>query len=579
MSNIATAAVVPPHTIRPTCSLNGLWDFAFLGPIDLNGFVPSITKYTEKAWVPSAFDALPAHAGKRGAAVYRTCVKVPPGRPARIEFGAVSLWTRVFVDGMLRREHACGYAPFLVELPPARVAEREVVVLVDNRFDFERVPMHEEYFDFYQYGGILREAVLHVLPADGPFLDAVHVFPDAETYREGGLSLHLHLGGDVAKTVSLSIQFDDGDVEHCKDVPVSDGCAKLARRVPQPRVWSPATPALHVVRITLDGPDGRVVSDDLTVCFGLRRIEARSGKLWLNDAPLRLRGYNRHEWHPSGGPCTSALQMIADLQLLRDLGCNFVRGSHYPQDQRFLDLCDQFGLLVWEENLGWGQRERTFASEKFRHDHDESLRAMIRVSANHPSVIIWGFLNEAGTDEAYVRPEFERTVATLRRLDPTRLISYASMFALTDRHFDLVDVISLNLYPGWYGCEGVAAPLDLIAPHLRRCFEQLDAAGWREKPVLVSEIGAEALYGWRDVHQDFFTEEYQAEYLRRACVEALGNPRCSGIALWHFSDVRTYGGGWSMKRPRTFNNKGTLDEYRRPKLAYAAVQAALRDAP
>jgi len=203
---------------------------------------------------------------------------------------------------------------------------------------------------------------------------------------------------------------------------------------------------------------------------------------------------------------------------------------------------------------------------------------MVRASANHPSVIIWGFLNEAGTDAEYVRPVFEATVALLRALDPTRLISYASMFARTDRYFDLVDLIGLNVYPGWYGCEGAEAPLELIAPFLRQCFEHLDAAGLAEKPVVISEIGAEGLYGWRDAHHDFFTEEYQAEYLRRACVEALSHPRCSGIALWHFSDVRTYGGGWSLKRPRTFNNKGTLDEYRRPKAAYAAVRKVFRSA-
>jgi beta-glucuronidase len=265
--------------------------------------------------------------------------------------------------------------------------------------------------------------------------------------------------------------------------------------------------------------------------------------------------------------------MIADLQLLRDLGCNFIRGSHYPQDQRFLNLCDEFGFLVWEENLGWGQREKTFASEKFRSDHDTSLRAMVRASYNHPSVIIWGFLNEAGTDAAYVRPAFEQTVATLRALDPTRLISYASMFAFTDRCFDLVDLIALNLYPGWYGCEGAEAPLELIGPHLQKCIEHIDTAGFGDKPAIVSEIGAEGLYGWHDAHDGFFTEEYQAAYLRRTCQAVLENPRWSGIALWHFSDVRTYGGGWSLKRPRAFNNKGTLDEYRRPKAAYKTVKA------
>ncbi|HVU25691.1 MAG TPA: glycoside hydrolase family 2 TIM barrel-domain containing protein [Opitutus sp.] len=562
------------HETRPVTLLNGLWDFAFLGPIDVDAFVPADARLEEKQPVPSAFDALPAHAGRRGAAVYRRRFPVPAGRPARIEFGAVSLWTRVFVDGVPQREHACGYAPFAVEVPPAAAAERELVVLVDNRFDFDRVPKHEEYFDFYQYGGILRDVALHVLPAGGPFLDHVRVAPAAD-YRGGGVEVTIELGGAAAGAFAVTTRFDDAGPQRHENPRVESGRIVLALRVPAPRLWSPETPALHTLRVGLEMAPGAPV-DDAIVRFGLRRIEAGAGGLRLNGAPLKLRGYNRHEWHPNFGPCTPVLQMAADLQLLRDLGCNFIRGAHYPQDQHFLDLCDELGFLVWEENLGWGQREKTFASEKFRRDHRTALRAMVRASVNHPSVIVWGFLNEAGTDAGYVRPVIEETVATLRALDPTRLVSYASMFALTDRHFDLVDLIALNLYPGWYGCEGVGAPLELIAPAIRETLARIDAAGFGDKPVIISEIGAEALYGWRDAHGDFFTEAYQAEYLRRACVEALANPRCSGIALWQFSDVRTYGGGWSLKRPRTYNNKGSFDEYRRPKAACAAVREVFR---
>lgn len=565
------------HTLRSVVNLNGLWDFTFLGEIDVATFRPGTGPMSCRFPVPSAFDALPSHVGLRGAAVYRTRFQVPEGHPAQIKFGAVSIWSRVFVDGECVHENACGFAPFTVAVAASAQIERELVVLVDNRFDFERVPMHEEFFDFYQYGGILRGVALHILPQAAPYVELLQVTPGAG-YARGEIVVTVELGGWLSSRVTLTAAIDDDRItrhEHCA---LSEGRVTLRLSVPDPRVWSPESPQLHTLRIALVAPDGGEACDDAIVRFGLRRIEARDGALWLNGARLILRGYNRHEWHPNYGPCTSELQMVADLQLLRDLGCNFVRGSHYHQDQRFLDLCDELGFLVWEENLGWGQREKTFASEKFHRDHAIALRAMVRMSCNHPSVIIWGFLNEAGTDGDYVRPVLEETVRTLRALDPSRPVSYATMFALTDRHLDLVDIIALNLYPGWYGCEGASSPLDLIAPVMRDCFAHLDRSGLADKPVLISEIGAEALYGWRDGHHDFFTEEYQAEYLRRACVEALKNPRCSGIALWHFSDVRTYGRGWSLKRPRTFNNKGTLDEYRRPKAAYAVVREVFRAA-
>ena len=557
------------HKTRPYFSLNGLWDFAFLGALETESFSPANLGPLGKMPVPSAFDALPGHAGQRGAAVYRTCFTVPPGQAARIEFGAVSMWTRIFINGEFHREHACGYVPFVVDVPASPRSSHELVVLVDNRFDFNRVPMHEEYFDFYQYGGILRDVTLCVLPGKAAFIEAVQVTPTSE-FRDGGVEIAVKLGGVIEPNLTLATQFDDGtELLHA----ITADHVTLALKVPAPRIWSPATPQLHRLRVTLRDLDSKQEYDDFNVRFGLRRIEAHDGALWLNGEKLRLRGYNRHEWHPNFGPCTPVLQMVADLQLLRDLGCNFVRGSHYPQDQRFLDLCDELGMLVWEENLGWGQREATFRSEKFHRDHDAALRAMVGASYNHPSVIIWGFLNEAGTDQDYPRPLLEKTVTTLRELDPSRLLSYASMFALTDRHLDLVDLIALNVYPGWYGCEGVDQPLELVAPFMRECFAHLDTAGFAHKPIIISEIGAEALYGWRDSHHDFYTEEFQAAYLQRACAEALGNTRCSGIALWHFSDVRTYSGGRSLKRPRTFNNKGTLDEYRRPKLAYNTVRA------
>lgn len=554
-----------------TSSLSVFWDFAFLGKIALETFTPASSAAWELAPVPSAFDASPGHAGKRGAAAYRTRFSVPVGRAARLEFGAVSMWCRVFVDGVALKDHACGYAPFTVEVPAsAAKAERELVVLVDNRYDFDRVPMHEEYFDFYQYGGIIRPVALRVLPAEGGFIDHVQTLV-GEGYREGKITVKVWLGG-VGERVALSTRIDDEPARAHAPVAVVDGVATLELIAANKRIWSPDTPVLHALTVTLRN------GDETTVRFGLRHIEARGGAIWLNGEKIVLKGYNRHEWHPTGGPTTSVLEMFNDVKLLKDLGCNFVRGSHYPQDQRFLDLCDELGLLVWEENLGWGQRAKTFASAKWHADHRETLRAMVRASANHPSVVMWGFLNEAGSDQDYVREAFEESAATLRALDPSRLVTYASMFAMTDKYYHLADVISLNLYPGWYGCEGVENPLELIAPHFRKCFEHIDAAGFADKPVLISEIGAEGIYGWRDAHNDFFTETFQAEYLRTACEAALGDERCGGIALWHFSDVRTYGGGWSLKRPRAFNNKGTLDEYRRPKEAYRAVKACFRKA-
>lgn len=552
---------------RKSAVLNGLWQFLYLGAVEPQDLNSAQLQFDQRTWVPSSFDALPDHAGKRGVAAYRTSFKVPVGTPARLRFGAVSMWSAIYVDDVLLTEHHNGYAPFDVELPVADNEQRSLTVVVDNRYNFERTPMHEEFFDFYQYGGILREVTVEWLPECGYYIDYAHFLPTAD-YRCGEVEVRVGIAGNaLPESVSLTLRFDEGPMVQCNHLPVCDGALRFSVNVPNPRVWSPRDPQLHSVEVGLAGADA------VKTRFGLRHVEARNAKLWLNGEELQIRGYNRHEWHPNFGPCTPVAQMYNDLLLMRDMGCNFVRGCHYPQDQRFLDLCDELGFLVWEENLGWGQKERTFLHSEFPKHHDRSLRNMVKWSANHPSVIIWGFMNEAETQNDFTRPLWEQIISTLRSLDSSRLITWASNHPLDDVNFDLVDFIALNIYPGWYGCAGNPNPLGMIEPFWHQCIQSIDGRGFADKAIIISETGVEGLYGWRDAHNDFFTEAYQAAYLKKVCELATTLPRLSGIALWHFSDARTYSGGYSLGRPRTYNNKGTFDEYRRPKQAYHDVKS------
>jgi beta-glucuronidase len=567
--------MVPLNLFSPQpleSSLNGLWQFIFLGAVSLKIPLENNAHAWESVLVPSAFDASLKYSGKRGLALYRRTIEVPEGQGAELFFGAVSMWSQVYVDGALLSENACGFEPFRISVPKSNQRHRTLTVLVDNRFDFDRTPMHEHYFDFYQHGGIIRDVRLRILPAHGNWIKAIRVTP-LNNYREGEVQVDIDVEGKLAlEAFQLEGVIDKTTTLDCSECSIRKDGFRLKLKVPDPELWSPNSPRLY--EITFSIKEGSRVLDSRSAHFGLRRVEAREGQLWLNGEKLILKGYNRHEWHPNFGPCTPIPQMMADIQILKDLGCNFVRGAHYHQDQNFLNLCDVMGLLVWEENLGWGQREKTFASAKFVADHEKALRSMVTESYNHPSVIMWGFLNEAGTNSEYARPVIETSTALLRQLDPTRLVTFASMFIFTDKYLDLVDVVSVNCYPGWYGCEDHPNPLSLIEPMITKIVESIDARGFGDKPILISEIGAEGLYGWRDPHHDFFTEKYQAEYLQIAIESTLSNPRCCGIALWHFSDVRTYSGGRALNRPRTFNNKGTLDEYRRPKEAYAVVKDA-----
>jgi beta-glucuronidase len=556
----------PHFPSRSVRSLAGVWDFSFLGGMSAADVKISQLKWNDRMAVPAAFDATPRYAGMRGLAAYRMVVDVAPHQRMRLRFDAVSFWCRVFVDGRpCGTDHRCGYTPFHRDFETGATENCEIVVLVDNRFDPASAPLHEIYYDFFQWGGIIREVTLQTLPRQ--FLDDVQV--RVANLSSGEIEIQCMGGDRLDGSFPVEIAID-GQPAVAHNAEFSQGRAWIRTQVPDAKTWSPQSPCLHIL-------DARLGDDWVRVRFGLRTVSVRGTEILLNGEPLRLFGFNRHEAHGQTGPSLSDDLHVHDIHLLKKLGCNFVRGSHYPQDQRFLDLCDESGILVWEEALGWQQKESHFTRESFRRAHDECLREMVSASFNHPSIIFWGFLNEAQTDAPAAVPFLEDAARLVRELDPTRLLTFASNRPHSDLCLHAVDVISLNLYPGWYESEDVEDPSDRILPGLRETISALKSGPFSDKPVFLSEIGVEALPGWHDTMDGFYTEEFQARYLETVLREIRGDPRWAGLAIWHFADARTYRGGRSIRRPRAYNNKGVFDEYRRPKLAASVLGDLLRE--
>ena len=555
----------PAYSLRTVVSLDGLWDFAFPGPGDPRQIALAAVAYTDKMLVPAAFDALPAYAARRGIAVYRTHFRVPAGRRARLQFDGVGMWCAVHVDRQHLAEHSGGYSRFWVEVPAATTEERELVVVVDNQFDNERSPIQLEYYDWYQYGGITRTVQLHMLPS-GPFLDAVAV--ETLQWRTGRVRVRARLGGCTALP-ALSFSVDGVPVKPA-NLTASGDTVTCELQVPDPRPWSPAAPNLHTLTVATP-------QDDTTVRFGLRQVTARACQILINDEPVKLLGFNRHESHPQFGPAQPEGLLLADLQILRRMGCNFIRGSHYPQDQRFLDLCDELGFLVWEEGCAWGQHEEHFVNPRFLSVQMQGLAEMVAASINHPSVILWGFFNEGDTRCAPARAAYTAMADRVRSLDSSRLVTFADMYPEESTVLDLADVLSINMYPGWY-----KGTMDDIVPRIRSVAATMRNKGGADKPYIVSEMGAAAIYGCRDDSHDVrWTEQYQAELLEIAATECVTNPAVNGLAIWQYCDGRTSDRDLrtSLTRARGFNNKGVLDEYRRPKMSAAVVSRIFNAAP
>ncbi len=558
------------HRHRPVRSLHGFWDFVLLGDVDVDQVDSAALTYTDVMPVPGCFDASPRYAGRRGVAAYRTVVPVQPGQPHQLHFGSVQHWSRVLIDHQIVAEQRMGYAPFQATFTP-RHDHATLTVLVDNRFH-QRSELHFPGYDWYQYGGIDREVELHALPAT--WIKQVHVHTLDVAARR--LRAHVQIAGQARPDLPLRITWRDqvlyeGPAQSALELTLPQP-QDQREGIPEARVddrWSPAQPVLHTLHFQLG-------DDDWIERVGLRQVAVRAGQLYLNDQPLQLRGVNYHLSHPETGSSISADTLINDLQLIRDLGCNFIRIAHYPPERRLLDLCDELGLLVWAESLSWGLRREELQDAQVAAAALRSLDALAQMIASHPCVIIAGYFNECGSADPESRALYAAMAQKLRDLCPNQLISYASNKPDTDLFLDLVDVVSLNLYPGWYhdSIETMDAALGKLLDAAR---QRPGAAG---KPIILSEFGGEALAGYRDWHDQRWSERYQARLFAAAWRAAMAGPHpLAGFVVWQFCDVRTSTETRvQMTRPRGFNNKGIVDEHRMPKLAYDTLQSLFRAA-
>lgn len=548
------------HDLRPVTDLRGIWDFTYLGDVDPESVDPAKIRFDDVMAVPGSFDCTPRYAGRRGLVAYRTHVQVTDEAQYRLVVDGLHHWGRVFVNGVKCCDHVGGFTRFSVDVKNLTPGAAEIVILADNRINYERCPLHLGYYDWYHHGGVTRGVELHRLGS--LWIESLRIvtldyakrklqvsFDYATTHAGGEAPLTLYVGGRVVHREMLRVVRMRERVERTVELPDSE-------------LWSPQAPHLHLLH-------ARLGDDDLRERFGIRQVRVEGQQILINDKPQRLLGYNRHEVHPLFGHGSADQCLVQDIQLLKGLNCNFVRGSHYPQDRRFLDLCDEAGLCVWSEAIGWQNTAEHLNDDRFLDAQRVHMDEMVADAFNHPCVILWGLLNEGQSHDEKCRKGYEDLCKHLRGLDSTRPLTFASNHPFDDKCYDLVDVISLNLYPGWYGqeIEEVPAALDKAIGHV-------DAHGQANKPLIISEIGAEGLYGWRDWNEDRWSEQYQARLVETVIKHLfIDRQRACGLSLWLFNDFR------SMERPRPavsrgrgYNNKGVVDEYRRPKLSYDVVK-------
>ncbi len=563
----------PLYPGRNTTNLNGSWQFQFCGNTRLEDVNENTFTPDDVMIVPGTFDTAPRYRCKRGTGLYRKEFFLTKDSPRGVlKVDAAGLRARFSLDGKETGFTNLPYSGVEFETGPLSAGKHVITAAIDNMLDApehagapgDKVKLFLPKYDFYAFGGFYRGITLHQL--DETALDRVQI--RTLCHETGKVALRFLFSGKTEGRLKVRFRFD---TENSYQETETGHGESVECHVPAFRLWTPESPALHTLEVQYG-------TDTLIERFGIRTIRTEKKQILLNSKSIYLKGFNRHESHPETGAATPEAVMLEDLQNLKKLNCNFVRGAHYPQDQRFLDLCDETGFLVWEESLGWGNSPLQMADEEFQDLQEQQTRLMVRNSVNHPSVIFWGFLNEcdSGSQEGY--DLCKRLVHAVRKEDASRLVTFACAYVRNDICSGLMDVISYNIYPGWvWHLPGNVEPADEILPDQKNVIAYFRKNIPEEKPMLVSEMGCCGIYGQHDIAGAQWTEEFQAEYLE-AVINAVSSApeELCGLAIWQFTDSMSFhrkGTGTDIRsKPLGLNLAGVFDPYRRKKLAADKVK-------
>lgn len=548
------------HDVRQITSLDGYWEFAFTAD------ERQTPDWNARIAVPGCWEATLEFARKRGVGWYRRRFDIAQKGNYLLAFEGVANDAIVYIDRKEIAHHYGPHTPFQTPSVHLATGEHELMVRVDNRFGPNNTLLLPV-ADWYCWGGIHRSVSLQRV-ADVR-IESIH----ARTTELDGSNAIVKITAWLMNSTDTDINLDiDLNIEKlwsekvktsipaCESIEIAQ-TVKLRNITP----WSSKTPQLYTLRASCE-------FDDLIERFGVRTVECRGRDILLNGQPITLRGINHHDYHPESGYTSDLLRMKRDLDLIQSMGLNFVRGSHYPKDQLFLDLCDEMGLLVWEEATGWQNSPEEMLTDTFTEQCTQCIKEMVTEHFNHPCIIMWGMLNEFRSEYNELRPVVKRLADTFHQLDLSRPITYATNRLLDnpDKLLDLIDIISPNLYNRWYESfygnysNDPAEYLDLYT-------KSLDEQGLGEKPIIIGEFGAGALVGNHCLARTHWSEEGQVDILLEAIHAYEANPRVSGYAIWMFADTAT-GELKVHNRPGGHNCKGIVDRYRNPKMAYYAIK-------
>ena len=551
------------HAKRETQCLDGAWKFAVdREKIGIERGWQIALPTSETVIVPSCWNCQLGLLDYEGVCWYQRDLYTEGGT-LRLVFGAVMTEAWVYLDGSEVGYHYGGFCEFDVILRDVSAGKHTLTLRVDNSFDAHSIP--QPVVDWYHFGGITRSVYLErlcgVCILENRFEYELSEGLDSADARFA-FELYNSSAERITDTVTAAVAGHEFSVTVTLEAGARIEVLTEKQTVASPELWQPDAARLYHVSISTS-------TDDLFDRVGFRRVEVKDGELLLNGKPYEIRGVNRHEDHPEYGLAFPPALMRRDIDLAVNMGCNSIRGSHYPNHPIFLDMLDERGLTFWSEIPIWGGgfSEEALADEAVLSRGEDMHREMVKKYYNHPSIIIWGMHNEI---KAYTEAGLEmcrRYYPLLKEIGGNRIVTYATSRAMTDISLEYCDVISINQYEGWY--QGSIDSWDGFVDGFHKRAESL---GLSEKPIIMSEFGAAAVYGHRSFDPEIrWSEDYQARLISH-CLELFHNdPKIIGSYIWQFTDIRTCL-EVGLTRARGFNNKGLINEHRNPKAAYFAAK-------
>ncbi len=565
------------NSYRQVYDLSGIWEIRF-DPQDSglqegwqNGFDNGRPVAVPASWN----DQFEEERDFLGPAWYQTSFNFPLGWDGKrifLRFGSINYVAEVWLNDRSLGEHEGGHLPFEFDVTSfVCQGENKLVVRVDGRLAPDHVPpgnvtgdpadffsSHASnyppaQFDFFPFTGIHRPVLLYAIPSNA--LCDVTVRTDHIAGTLGRLSVILKCTGE--NPAQARIHLSGHGHQSSLDIPFSSNLAQAVLDVQDAALWSPATPNLYDLNVEL--VQGGVVVDSYSLKIGIRTVKVKGDQLLLNDQPVYLAGFGRHEDFPVVGRGYLPAVMIKDYALMRWIGANSFRTSHYPYSEQMLDLADRLGFLVIDETPAVGLYFRKDGLERRRALCQQYLQEMIARDKNHPSVIIWSLANEPHSTSPNARPFFEQLYQQAKSLDPTRPVTLVSYLGSTEEAFEFCDLVCLNRYLGWYSQSGnLDEALSLLSTELDELHKKFS------KPVLLTEFGADAIPGHHAQPPEMFSEEYQAEMLVRYIELLRQKSYVVGEHIWNLCDFKTAQG---ITRAGAINYKGVFTRDRRPKLA------------